>query len=85
MDIMQFITENALQMVAVLYVIGMVAKQTLIVKDKYIPLLLLAISLAFTPLTLNGYMDAQSYVQAVLVVGGAVLANELPKQLKKVE
>ena len=85
MDIMKFITENALQMVAVFYVLGAIIKNTTLVKDKFIPLVLITISLAVTPATVGGYMDPQSYVQAVLVVGAAVLVNELPKQLSKAE
>lgn len=85
MDIMKFITENALQMIAVCYVIGYIIKNTEYIKDKFIPVILIAVSLVLTPLVLGSYMNPQNYVQAILVVGAAILIDQVPKQLAKKE
>ena len=85
MDIIKFVTENALQLIPVYYIIGMMAKKAELIKDKYIPLLLVTLSLGFTPAVLNGFTDPQSYVQAILVVGAAVLVDQTIKQSKKSE
>ncbi len=85
MDIIKFISENALQLVPVYWIIGYMIKKTELIKDKFIPVILLVCSLGFTPTVLNGFTDPESYLQAVLVVGAAILVNEIPKQLKKAE
>ena len=85
MDFLNFIQENSQVLIAVYYVLGMFMKSTEAVKDKYIPTVLLVISLGFTPLVLGSFTDPQNYVQAILVVAGAVLINQIPKQLTKGE
>ena len=48
MDLMEYITENALILIPVLYVIGMFLKALEFIKDKYIPCILLTIGIAFS-------------------------------------
>lgn len=84
MDFVEFIIEKAYIMVPVLWIIGFIIKHTEWIKDKYIPLILLIISLAFTPMLLGAYTP-ENIAQAVLVAGGAVIANELYRQSKKEE
>lgn len=75
MDILQFILEEGLVMIVVLWIVGYVIKVAKIVKPEWIPFLLLSISLLFTPVKLGGY-TADNIVQAVLVTGAAVLGHQ---------
>jgi hypothetical protein len=80
MDIMKYITENALILVPVLYVIGMFLKNSE-VKDKLIPWILLVIGLGGS-IALNG-ASVDSIIQGILVTGATVLGNQLYKQIQK--
>ena len=84
MDLLELIIQEAYIMVPVLWIIGYIIKNTEWIKDKYIPLTLLGISIGFSPLLLGGYTP-ENIVQAVLVAGGAGLSNELYRQSKKEE
>ena len=46
MDLVKYVTENALVLIPVLYVIGSILKGTEKIKDKYIPIILLPIGVA---------------------------------------
>lgn len=81
----EFLIEQALIMVPTLYILAeLIIKPTKAVDDKWIPLILLTVSLAATPAVIGGYTP-ENFVQAVLVTGGAVLANQIYKQVKKEE
>ena len=81
MDFMEYITENALILIPVLYVIGMFLKALEFIKDKYIPCILLVIGVAFS-IALIG-LNVNSVIQGILVSGATVLGNQLIKQYKK--
>ena len=83
MDIINFIIEEGLIMIPVLYIIGEIIKFTGVLNNKWIPLTLLVISLLFTPLLLGGFTP-DNIVQAVLVTGVTVLGDQLIKQAGKV-
>ena len=83
MDIINFILEEGLIMIPVLYIIGEIIKFTGVLNNKWIPLTLLVFSLIFTPLLLGGFTP-DNIVQAVLVTGVTVLGNQLIKQSGKV-
>ena len=83
MDIINFIIEEGLIMIPVLYIIGEIIKFTGILNNKWIPLTLLVFSLLFTPLLLGGFTP-DNIVQAVLVTGATVLGDQLIKQTGKV-
>ena len=83
MDIMTFIVEEGLIMIPVLYILGEIIKTTDILENKWIPFVLLLISITLTPLILSGYTP-DNVVQAILVTGASVLANELKKQAKEI-
>ena len=83
MDIINFIIEEGLIMIPVLYIIGEIIKFTGVLNNKWIPLTLLVVSLLFTPLLLGGFTP-DNIVQAVLVTGVTVLGNQLIKQSGKV-
>ena len=83
MDIINFIIEEGLIMIPVLYIIGEIVKFTGVLNNKWIPLTLLIFSLLFTPLLLGGFTP-DNIVQAVLVTGVTVLGDQLIKQSGKV-
>ena len=83
MDIINFIIEEGLIMIPVLYIIGEIIKFTGLLNNKWIPLTLLVFSLLFTPLLLGGFTP-DNIVQAVLVTGVTVLGDQLIKQSGKV-
>ena len=83
MDIINFIIEEGLIMIPVLYIIGEIIKFTGVLNNKWIPLTLLVVSLLFTPLLLGGFTP-DNIVQAVLVTGATVLGDQLIKQTGKV-
>ena len=83
MDIINFIIEEGLIMIPVLYIIGEIIKFTGVLNNKWIPLSLLIFSLLFTPLLLGGFTP-DNIVQAVLVTGVTVLGDQLIKQSGKV-
>ena len=82
MDILNYVVEEGLIMIPVLYIIGEIIKGTEWLTDKWIPLVLLVISVGFTP-TLLGSYNATNIVQAVLVAGATVFSHELLKQTNK--
>ena len=83
MDIINFIIEEGLIMIPVLYIIGEIIKFTSVLNNKWIPLTLLVFSILFTPLLL-GEFTPDNIVQAVLVTGVTVLGDQLIKQSGKV-
>jgi hypothetical protein len=82
MDFTNFLIDQALIMVPVLYILGNIIKTLKKVDNKYIPSILLLISIGFTPLVVGGY-TADNIVQAILVAGATVFSNQLIKQNKK--
>lgn len=84
MDILQYIVEEGLIMIPVLYILGEMIKHTEVLSNKWIPVILLVISIGFTPLVINGY-NPDTIVQAILVAGVTVFGDQLVKQLRKGE
>lgn len=82
MDILNYVVQEGLVMIPVLFIIGEIVKGTELLGNKWIPLVILIISVAFTPLVLGTY-TANNIVQAVLVAGVTVFGNELIKQSSK--
>lgn len=76
----EYIVENALVLVPVLNIIGMIIKNTEKIKDKYIPLILLFFGIVGTVAILG--LSPHSVVLGVLVTGAAVYGNQVVKQLK---
>lgn len=85
MDILSYILEEGLIIIPALYIIAEIIKRAEVVKDKYIPLILLVISVIGTPLTLIGGYTAQNVVQAILVAGATVFSNQIVKQSRSDE
>lgn len=83
-ELLEFIVEESYIMIPALWVVGFVIKKTEHIRDKYIPFVLLVASLLLSPWMLGGY-SPQNVIQAILVAGGAVLADNLYRQSKKEE
>lgn len=79
-QILEYVVGDGLVMIPALFVIGMIIKGTAYIRNELIPVILLGISLALTPLLLGGY-DATNIVQAILVTGAAVLVDQTAKQI----
>ena len=82
-NIMNYIVDNALILIPVIYVLGLVLKGLEVIKDKYIPVILLPIGVILAML-LNGF-NVQAFIQGILVVGVSVYSNQLIKQAQKEE
>ena len=78
-----YILDNALILIPVIYVIGAILKGTELVKDKYIPVILLPIGIVLAMLLVG--FNVNGFIQGVLVTGVAVYANQLVKQALKEE
>ena len=81
MNITDYITQNALVLIPVLYIIGMIIKNTEKINDKYIPVILLFLGIIGS-ITVMGF-NGDSVIQGVLVTGATVYANQLVKQKGK--
>lgn len=79
MEIIEYITENALILIPALVVIGSVLKGISIIPNKYIPLILLPLGV-LGAMALNG-ISAANCVQGILVTGAAVYGHQIYKQL----
>ena len=82
-NLISYITDNALILIPVIYVIGAILKGTELVKDKYIPVILLPIGIVLGMILIG--FDVNGFIQGVLVTGVAVYANQLVKQALKEE
>lgn len=83
MDFIKYVTENALVLIPVLYIIGQIIKGIEKVADKYIPIILLPCGILGS-IALSG-VSADSVIQGILVVGVTVYGNQLVKQVNKAE
>lgn len=81
MEFVNFILDNSLIFIPVIYILGSMLKGLEHVQDKYIPIILLPIGVAISVFSMG--MSVDSVVQGVLVVGAAVYANQVKKQLEK--
>ena len=83
MEIITYITENAIILIPVLIIIGLILKKLEFIPDKYIPLILLPIGIVGA-MALGGW-TVESTIQGILVTGAAVYGNQIVKQLRKDE
>ena len=83
MEILTYITENAIILIPVLVIIGLILKKLEFIPDKYIPLILLPLGVVGA-MALGGW-TFESAIQGVLVTGAAVYGNQIVKQLRKNE
>ena len=78
-----YILDNALILIPAIYVIGAILKGTELIKDKYIPVVLLPIGIVLGMLIVG--FNVNGFLQGILVTGVAVYANQLVKQALKKE
>ena len=83
MDLMQFIAEANLAVVAVLWALGEVIKHMDGLKDKFIPIVLVMVGIGLM-VWQDGLMP-MSVMQGILCAGAAVLADQMAKQAGKDE
>ena len=92
----EYIKPELLILAIVLYFVGIGIKNTEIIKDKYIPLILGILGIIISAIyviatsSVTGYQDIliiifTSIVQGILVAGLSVYANQIIKQAKKEE
>ncbi len=79
MEILNYVIENRLVLVPVLYIIGEFIKRTEYIKDKLIPSILLLVGIVFS-LLMGGDTAINNIIQGILVSGVTVLGNQLIKQ-----
>lgn len=83
MDLMQFIPQQLLILVAAIYILGIGLKKTEKIKDNFIPIILIVFSIVFS-LILEG-ISGEAFLQGILCWGLAVGINQTGKQMKKGE
>ncbi|MEI3391003.1 MAG: phage holin family protein [Clostridia bacterium] len=94
--IKEYIRPELLILAIVLYFLGVAIKNTEVIKDKYIPLVLGLVGIIFSAIyvvatsTIASYQDIltiifTSIVQGILVAGASVYVNQLIKQNNKEE
>lgn len=79
MDIIQFVPESLLILVAVLWFLGEIIKKLTFVKNEFIPFILAIVGIGFA-LFLQSF-DAQSALQGIICAASAVYGNNVVKQL----
>lgn len=92
----EYIKPELLVIAIVLYFIGIGLKNTELIKDKYIPIILGGLGIVISAIyiiatsTINGYQEVltvifTSIVQGILVAGASVYINQIIKQSSKEE
>lgn len=92
----EYIKPELLILAVVLYFVGMGIKNTELIKDKYIPIILGVAGVLISGIyivatsTINGYQEVltvifTSIVQGILVAGASVYINQVIKQSNKEE
>lgn len=75
---MNFIGEQAIILIPVIYIIGLILKGTKKIPDWTIPIILLFCSISLSIAVMG--VSVQALIKGILVVGVAVYANQLVKQ-----
>ncbi|NCC87203.1 MAG: holin [Clostridia bacterium] len=83
MQTLNFMADEGLVIVPVLYILGMIIKEMEKIPDKYIPLILLGFGCCLSILLLGA--SVSSFIQGVLLTGTAVYGNQIFKQMSKNE
>ena len=92
----EYIKPELLVLALVLYFVGMGIKNTELIKDKYIPIILGTLGVIISAIyivatsSINGYQEVltvifTAIVQGILVAGASVYVNQLIKQGNKEE
>ena len=82
MDFLNYIVGNKLILIPVLYIIGYIIKNTKVIRNKFIPLLLLLIGIILSVL-MGGDTIINNVVQGILVTGATVMTDQMIRQTSK--
>ena len=82
-NLMNFIPEQLLILIAATYVLGVFLKKLESVKDKYITIILMVFTIVFS-MVLSG-LSATAFLQGIFCWGVSVGINQPAKQLSKQE
>ena len=77
--ILNYIVEDGLILIPVLYVIGYIIKNTNILSNRWIPLVLLVIGILFSIFLLNDPI-IDRVIQGILIAGVTVFIDQIKKQ-----
>ena len=77
--LINFIVDDGLILIPVLYILGEIIKNTLVIKDKWIPLILLVVSILFSIFLLNESI-INNIIQGILITGATVYIDQVKKQ-----
>lgn len=79
MEILKYITENALILIPALFILGEIIKGIRVIDNKWIPLILLPVGVVGA-MALGGW-TVDSAIQGVLVTGVTVYGDQIIKQV----
>ena len=79
MEILKYITENALILIPALFILGEIVKGIKVIDNKWIPLILLPVGVVGA-MALGGW-TVDSALQGVLVTGVTVYGDQIVKQI----
>ena len=79
MEILKYITENALVLIPALYILGEIIKGIRVIDNKWIPLILLPVGIVGA-MALGGW-SVDSAIQGILVTGATVYGDQVIKQI----
>lgn len=79
MDFLNYIVGNKLILIPVLYIVGYVIKNANIIKNKYIPIILLIIGIMMS-VFMGGDTIINNIVQGILVTGATVMTDQMIRQ-----
>lgn len=86
MDLLTFVPENLIILIAATYVVGLFLKKSESVKDKHIVIILMVFTVIFSVIinnTFNVQGIANAILEGILCWGVAVGANQVKKQIVK--
>lgn len=84
MEFANYIVETKFILIPVLYIIGTIIKNTDLIKNKFIPIIILGIAIVLS-VAMGGDTIINNIIQGILVAGTTVLGNQVIKQLGKEE
>lgn len=84
MEIIDYVVQNRLILIPVLYILGVFIRKAEFIKNKYIPLILLSVAIIFS-IIMGKDTIINNIIQGILVAGATVLGHQVMKQLQKNE
>lgn len=82
MDLLGYIADSRTILIPVLYVLGYIIKISTLVRNKFIPIILLIVSVILS-IFMGGNTIASNIIQGILAAGATVMTDQLIKQSRK--